>query len=138
MRRKSFRPEIRFHSTQPFIITKPSPDMTWCGRVVRWSWVNFQCRPGNFVGCVGLNGPVRQYFSLYFTSVSGRLPERGRKKREMIDERKKCPNNPHSLRQYFSLYRAGPRSAVSSASDSRARGPGFDTRSATYFRFSFR
>ena len=27
-------------------------------------------------------------------SISGRLPERGRKKREVIDERKKCPNNP--------------------------------------------
>ena len=42
------------------------------------------------VGCFGLNGPLRQHFSLY-RAVS----QRGRKKREMIDERKKCPNNPH-------------------------------------------
>ena len=35
------------------------------------------------VGCFGLNGPLRQYFSLY-QAVS----QRGRKKREMIDERK--------------------------------------------------
>ena len=41
------------------------------------------------VGRFGLNGPLRQYFSLY-RAVS----QRGRKKREMIDQRKKCPNNP--------------------------------------------
>ena len=34
------------------------------------------------VGCLWLNGPLRQYFQ----SISGRLPERGRKKREVIDE----------------------------------------------------
>ena len=33
-------------------------------------------------------------FETIFQSISGRLPERGRNKREMIDERKKCPNNP--------------------------------------------
>ena len=36
----------------------------------------------------GLNGPLRQYFSLYWT-ISQR--QSGRKKREMI-EREKCPN----------------------------------------------
>ena len=41
------------------------------------------------VGCLGFNGPFRQYnFSLY-RAVS----QRGRKKRE-ISESKKCPNNP--------------------------------------------
>ena len=38
----------------------------------------------------GLNGPLRQYFSLH-RAVSQREGERG----GMIDERKKCPNNPH-------------------------------------------
>ena len=38
---------------------------------------------GWLVGCFGLNGPLRQYFSLY-RAVS----QRGRKKREKIDERK--------------------------------------------------
>ena len=33
------------------------------------------------VGCFGLNGPLRQYFSLYRASPR----ESGRKKREMID-----------------------------------------------------
>ena len=33
------------------------------------------------IDCFGLNDPLRQYFSL-----SGRLPKRGRKKREVIDE----------------------------------------------------
>ena len=42
------------------------------------------------VGCFGLNGLLRQYFSLY----QGRLPERGRKKREMIDERKNVQTTP--------------------------------------------
>ena len=32
---------------------------------------------GWLVGCVRLNGPLRQYFSL----LSGRLPERGRKEK---------------------------------------------------------
>ena len=40
--------------------------------------------------CFGFNGPLRQYFSLY-RAVSQRV----RKKREKIDERQKCPNNPH-------------------------------------------
>ena len=43
------------------------------------------------VGCFGFNGPLRQYFSLY-RAVSQREGERKEKK---IDERKKCPNNPH-------------------------------------------
>ena len=75
------------------------------------------------VGCFGLNGHLRQYFSLYravsqregerkekrlvswlfwalrpfetlFQSISGLLPERGRKKREMIDERKNVQTTP--------------------------------------------
>ena len=59
-------------------------------------------RFGWLVGCFGLNGPFRQYFSLYravsqregergekvFQSISGRLPKRGRKRRERIDESK--------------------------------------------------
>ena len=70
------------------------------GRVVRWCWVNFQCRGVLLVwiwlvGCFGLNGPLRQYFSLY-RAVSQRegfgwLVGFGF-------------NGP--LRQYFSLYRA--------------------------------
>ena len=41
------------------------------------------------VGCLGFNGPFRQYFSVY-RAVS----QRDRKKRK--DRRqKKCPNNPH-------------------------------------------
>ena len=35
------------------------------------------------VSCVGFNGPLRQYFSLYRV-----VSQRGRKKREKIDERK--------------------------------------------------
>ena len=71
------------------------------------------------------------WFWAVFQSISGRLPERGKKNKEMIDKRKKCPNNPHPptasaigpcptltqisklvglvngpLRQYFSQYRA--------------------------------
>ena len=34
-------------------------------------------------------------FETVFQSISGRLPDRGSKKREMIDERKKSPNKPH-------------------------------------------
>ena len=36
----------------------------------------------------GFNGPLRQYFSLY------RLPERGRKRRERIDENKNVQTTP--------------------------------------------
>ena len=63
----------------------------------------------------GFNGPLRQYFSLYravsqrlvgwlvwvertfetvFQSISGRLPERGRKRRESIDESKNVQTTP--------------------------------------------
>ena len=67
----------------------------------------------------GLNDPLRQYFSLYrvvsqrgrkslvgwlfwvkrpfetvFQSISGRLPERGRKRRERIDESKNVQTTP--------------------------------------------
>ena len=38
---------------------------------------------GSLVGCFGLNGPLRQHFSLYRA-----FSQRGRKKREMIDESK--------------------------------------------------
>ena len=51
---------------------------------------NRNCDVGWLVGCFELNGPLRQYFSLY-RAISQREGERG----EMIDERKKCPNNPH-------------------------------------------
>ena len=40
------------------------------------------------VGCFGLN------FETVFQSISGRLPERGRKKREMIDKRKNVQTTP--------------------------------------------
>ena len=41
------------------------------------------------VGCFGLNGPLRQYFSLY-RAVS----QRGRRKREHIEERKNVQTSP--------------------------------------------
>ena len=41
------------------------------------------------VGCFRFNGPLRQYFSLYW-AVSQRQGER-----KMIDERNKSPNNTH-------------------------------------------
>ena len=46
------------------------------------------------------NGPLRQYFSLY-RAVS----QRGRNKKEMIDERKKSPNitQPHLLQAQQAL-----------------------------------
>ena len=44
-----------------------------------WCWL---------VGCFGLNGPLRQYFSLYW-AVSHREKEKRNDRRE-----KKCPNNP--------------------------------------------
>ena len=90
------------------------------GRVMRWCWVNFQCRGvhrgqgltalavgaggdclhlsflsffslslGWLVGCCRFNGPLRQYFSLY-RAVS----QRGRKKREVTDERKNVQTTP--------------------------------------------
>ena len=43
------------------------------------------------VGCCGLNGPLRQYFSLY-RAVSQREGER----KSNDTPQKKCPNNPHS------------------------------------------
>ena len=46
---------------------------------------NYRSINGWFVGCFGLNGPFRQYFS---------LSERGRKKRKMIDERKMAKQPP--------------------------------------------
>ena len=38
---------------------------------------------------------VYRPFETEFQSISGRLPKTERKKREKIDERKKCSNNPH-------------------------------------------
>ena len=46
--------------------------------------------PDWLVGCFGFNGLLRQYFSLY----SGRLPERGRKRRERIEESKNVQTTP--------------------------------------------
>ena len=37
---------------------------------------------------------VKRPFETVFQSISGRLPERGRKKREMIDERKNVQTTP--------------------------------------------
>ena len=45
------------------------------------------------VGCFGLNGSLRQYYSLY-RAVSQREGERKRNDRR----EKKCPNNPHPHR----------------------------------------
>ena len=38
---------------------------------------------------------LKRPFETVFQSISGRLPKRGRKRRERIDESKKCPNNSH-------------------------------------------
>ena len=61
--------------------------LCWCTAVLRSSNVNRQSMDlvGWLVGCFGLNGPLRQYFS---------LPERGRKKREVTDERKNVHTTP--------------------------------------------
>ena len=51
---------------------------------------------GWFVDCIGLNSPLRQYFSLY-QAVSQRV---GEKKGEMIDDRRNAqqpPNVPTAL-----------------------------------------
>ena len=37
---------------------------------------------------------VKRPYEIVFQSISGRLPEKGREKMEMIDETKKCQNNP--------------------------------------------
>ena len=47
-------------------------------------------RIGWLVGCFGLSGPLRQYFSLY-RAVS---PKEAKKKKEMIDERKMSKQPP--------------------------------------------
>ena len=62
------------------------PISRWTLNKANWAQFKF------LVGCSGFNGPLRQYFSLYLQYFS---PERGRKKREVIDERKKRPNNPY-------------------------------------------
>ena len=65
----------------------------WCSHTTHdWIWL---------VSCFGFNGHLRQYFSLY-RAVSQRV----RKKREKIDKRKKCPNNP--TRTYCKCNRALP------------------------------
>ena len=45
------------------------------------------------VGCLGFNGPLRQYFSLYRT-VSQRSRKRKENKKKKKTREKKCPNNP--------------------------------------------
>ena len=72
--------------------------------MVRWCWVNFQCRgvtvgQGPIALAVGAGGGVWTFllssilsllslphFDTVFQSISGRLPKRGRKRRERIDE----------------------------------------------------
>ena len=44
---------------------------------------------GWLVGCFGLNGPLRQYFSLYRPS-----PKEREKEERTYRQEKKCPNNP--------------------------------------------
>ena len=51
----------------------------WCSHTThKWIWL---------VSCFGFNGPLRQYFSLYRAVF-----QRGRKKREKIDERENVPH----------------------------------------------
>ena len=52
--------------------------------------LSFSLSLGGLVVCLGFNGPLRQYFSLY-RAVPQREGERGKKGN---DETKKCPNNP--------------------------------------------
>ena len=75
----------------PFPNSKKVPIYCWVDRerfpVVAWRipasiWL---------VGCFWALRP----FETVFQSISGRLPKRGGKRRERIDESKKCPNNPH-------------------------------------------
>ena len=51
---------------------------------------NLNVHSGWLVGCFGLNGPLRQYFSLY-RAVSQREGDRG----ERIDESKNVQTTPH-------------------------------------------
>ena len=51
-------------------------------------WVQHRRSRGSLAGCLGAQRP----FETVFKSISDRLPERGKKKREMKE--KKCPNNP--------------------------------------------
>ena len=53
-----------------------------------------------------------------------------------VDVKQQCNNN-NKLSPQAQHCVAGPCSAVGSASDSRARGPGFDTRSGHILSFSF-
>ena len=50
--------------------------------------IRIGCMGDWLIGCYGFNSPLRESFGLYLDC----LPERGRKNREMIDQRKKCPN----------------------------------------------
>ena len=53
----------------------------WCSHTTHdWIWL---------VSCFGFNGPLRQYFSLYWA-----VSQRVRKKREKIDERKNVQTTP--------------------------------------------
>ena len=57
------------------------------GRVVRWCWVNFQCRGVLLIWIRVGQGPIALAMGAGGGLFGhGRLPERGRKKREMIDE----------------------------------------------------
>ena len=53
--------------------------------------IRIVCMGDWLISCFEINSPLRESFSLYLV----RLQERGRKNREMIDQRKKCPNKPH-------------------------------------------
>ena len=65
------------HFSFPYYFTFPSSEL-------RIHTTNFGIL--NSVGCFG--------FETVFQSISDRLPE-GEKEKDMIDERKKCPKNPH-------------------------------------------
>ena len=54
---------------------------------------------GWLVGCFGFLRP----FETVFHSISGRLPERGRKKSKNDRREKTCPNNPHRSYTNFVL-----------------------------------
>ena len=68
--------------------------IAWCSHTTHyWIWL---------LDCFGLNGPLRQNFSL-----NRAVSQRGRKKREKIDERKNVQTIP--TRSYCKRNRSRPR-----------------------------
>ena len=99
----NFRKEIRFYHLYTKNLNKNSGQFMFDLKIklskLNWftafqelipSKIKWILRVGLLVGCFGFNGPLRQYFSLYW-AVSQREEERKEKERR----EKKCPNNPH-------------------------------------------